>query len=74
MTSKPGALPYSVRVPEHRFSGKFPDSEPNGTQWQLLWYWAIYAAWAVVLAVMYLPCRWFAGVKARHPGGWLSYL
>jgi uncharacterized membrane protein len=34
----------------------------------------IYAAWAVVLAVQYLPCRWFAGVKARHPGGWLSYL
>jgi uncharacterized membrane protein len=34
----------------------------------------IYAAWAVVLAVLYLPCRWFAGVKARHPGGWLSYL
>jgi uncharacterized membrane protein len=35
---------------------------------------AIYAAWAVVLAVLYMPCRWFAGVKARHPGGWLSYL
>jgi uncharacterized membrane protein len=34
----------------------------------------IYVAWAVVLAVLYLPCRWFAGVKARHPGGWLSYL
>jgi uncharacterized membrane protein len=34
----------------------------------------IYAAWVVVLAVMYWPCRWFAGVKARHPGGWLSYL
>jgi uncharacterized membrane protein len=34
----------------------------------------IYAAWAVVLVVLYLPCRWFAGVKARHPGGWLSYL
>jgi hypothetical protein len=34
----------------------------------------IYAAWAVVLAVLYLPCRWFAGVKGRHPGGWLSYL
>ena len=34
----------------------------------------IYAAWAVVLAVLYIPCRWFAGVKARHPGGWLSYL
>jgi hypothetical protein len=35
---------------------------------------AIYAAWAVVLAVLYLPCRWFAGVKARDPGGRLSYL
>ena len=34
----------------------------------------VYAAWAVVLAVLYIPCRWFAGVKARHPGGWLSYL
>jgi uncharacterized membrane protein len=34
----------------------------------------VYAAWAVVLAVLYLPCRWFAGVKSRHPGGWLSYL
>jgi uncharacterized membrane protein len=34
----------------------------------------IYAAWAVVLTVLYVPCRWFAGVKARHPGGWLSYL
>jgi uncharacterized membrane protein len=34
----------------------------------------IYAAWAVVLAVLYVPCRWFAGVKSRHPGGWLAYL
>ena len=34
----------------------------------------IYAAWAVVLVVLYIPCRWFAGVKARHPGGWLTYL
>jgi uncharacterized membrane protein len=34
----------------------------------------IYVAWGAVLAILYLPCRWFAGVKARHPGGWLSYL
>jgi uncharacterized membrane protein len=34
----------------------------------------VYAAWAAVLAVLYGPCRWFAGMKARHPGGWLSYL
>ncbi len=35
---------------------------------------AIYVAWVVVLVVLYIPCRWFAEVKARHPGGWLSYL
>jgi uncharacterized membrane protein len=34
----------------------------------------VYVAWAVVVAILYVPCRWFAGVKARHPGGWLSYL
>jgi uncharacterized membrane protein len=34
----------------------------------------IYVAWVVVVAVLYVPCRWFAGVKARHRGGWLSYL
>jgi uncharacterized membrane protein len=34
----------------------------------------IYVVWVVVVVAMYLPCRWFAGVKARHPGGWLSYL
>ena len=34
----------------------------------------VYVAWAVVVAILYLPCRWFAGVKVRHPGGWLSYL
>jgi uncharacterized membrane protein len=35
---------------------------------------AVYLAWAVVVAVLYLPCPWFVRVKARHPGGWLSYL
>jgi uncharacterized membrane protein len=34
----------------------------------------VYVAWAVMVAILYIPCRWFAGVKARHPGGWLSYL
>jgi uncharacterized membrane protein len=34
----------------------------------------IYAAWALALTILYLPCRWFAGIKARYPGGWLSYL
>ncbi len=35
---------------------------------------SIYAIWAAVLALMYVPCRWFAGVKRRHVGRWLSYL
>ena len=27
----------------------------------------VYAAWAVVLAVLYVPCRWFAGVRRAIP-------
>jgi uncharacterized membrane protein len=34
----------------------------------------VYALWAAVVALMYVPCRWFAALKRRHPGGWLSYL
>jgi uncharacterized membrane protein len=34
----------------------------------------VYAAWAIGVAVLYLPCRWFAGVKARRRDPWLSYL
>lgn len=34
----------------------------------------VYVAWVVVLALLGFPCLWFAGVKARRPGGWLSYL
>jgi len=34
----------------------------------------VYAVWAAVLGLLYLPCRWFASLKRRHPGGLLSYL
>ena len=34
----------------------------------------IYLIWIAVVAVLYLPCRWFAGVKARRHDWWLSYL
>jgi uncharacterized membrane protein len=53
------------------FSVRFPNTPPEGWSVGLP---GVYAVWAVLLAVLYVPCRWFAGVKARHPGGWLSYL
>jgi hypothetical protein len=34
----------------------------------------VYAAWAVVVLLLYPLCRWFAGVKARNRSAWLSYL
>jgi len=34
----------------------------------------VYAAWIAVVATLYLPCRWFAGVKRRRNDWWLSYL
>jgi uncharacterized membrane protein len=54
-----------------QFSGAALGAPPDGWALSLP---GIYVAWALVLAVLYLPCRWFAGVKSRHPGGWLSYL
>jgi uncharacterized membrane protein len=34
----------------------------------------VYLVWLAVLALLYPPCRWFAGLKGRHRAGWLSYL
>jgi len=34
----------------------------------------VYLVWICVVAVLYYPCRWFAGVKARRRDWWLSYL
>jgi uncharacterized membrane protein len=34
----------------------------------------VYAVWVFVIAILYLPCRWFAGVKRRRKEAWLSYL
>jgi uncharacterized membrane protein len=35
----------------------------------------VYFCFIVVLIIMYFPCRWFAGIKARHKDiWWLSYL
>jgi uncharacterized membrane protein len=34
----------------------------------------VYAIWLGVVALLYAPCAWFAGVKARRRDWWLSYL
>jgi uncharacterized membrane protein len=34
----------------------------------------VYLIWVGVVVVLYPLCRWFAEVKRRHRGGWLSYL
>jgi len=34
----------------------------------------VYLAWVLVVAIMYVPCAWFAGLKARRKDRWLSYL
>jgi uncharacterized membrane protein len=34
----------------------------------------VYAIWLGILLILYLPCRWFAGVKSRRRDWWLSYL
>ena len=34
----------------------------------------VYVLWISVVAALYAPCRWFAGVKARRRDWWLSYL
>jgi uncharacterized membrane protein len=35
---------------------------------------ATYLCWAAGTVLLYFPCRWFAGVKARRRDWWLSYL
>jgi uncharacterized membrane protein len=50
---------------------RFPITQPPGWPVSLPW---VYACWALVVLLAYPCCRWYAGVRARHPGGWLSYL
>jgi len=34
----------------------------------------VYLVWALVVIALYVPCRWFAGVKQRRRDWWLGYL
>lgn len=44
---------------------------PDGYPWSLP---LLYLVWAVAVVILYLPCRWFADLKARRRDWWLSYL
>ena len=35
---------------------------------------AVYAVWALVIAMLYPFCRWMAALKARRRDWWLSYV
>jgi uncharacterized membrane protein len=50
---------------------QFPVTRPPGWEYSLP---IVYLVWAGVIAGLYPLCVWFAGVKQRHAGGWLSYL
>jgi uncharacterized membrane protein len=43
---------------------------PAGNRWNLP---LLYLVFAVVVALLYFACRWFAGWKARYRDGWLRY-
>ena len=42
--------------------------------WYGLPLYGTYLVWALVIVILYFPCRWFAAVKARRRDWWLSYI
>jgi uncharacterized membrane protein len=59
--------------PMSAFINPFFDPQPEMKGWGLSLL-ATYGVWLLVLAILYLPTRWFAGVKARRRDWWLGYL
>jgi hypothetical protein len=51
--------------------GGSADLYPAGFGYDLV---AVYAVWFLVVALMYLPCLYFAKLKDRRRDWWLSYL
>ncbi|HKE15532.1 MAG TPA: heparan-alpha-glucosaminide N-acetyltransferase domain-containing protein [Kofleriaceae bacterium] len=44
---------------------------PDGYAWPL---WLVFATWAAAIALLYIPCLWFADLKRRRGDWWLRYL
>lgn len=43
---------------------------PAGYTWNL---WLLYLVWAIAIAALYVPCRWFSGLRSRRKDWWLHY-
>lgn len=63
-----GTVHYAVTSPS---LANYPLTQPPGWAAPLPVVWL---AWACVVIALYLPCRWYAGLKARSGAPWLSYL
>jgi len=50
--------------------GHYPFTPPPGWGFSLP---MVYLVWAIIVAMMYPLCRWYAGVKQRRNSPWLSY-
>ena len=63
-----GTMWYMFTSPD---LANFPFTSPPdwGYSLPMVWTW-----WILVVLALYLPCRWFAGVKARRKDWWLGYL
>jgi len=46
-------------------------SVPEEESWGLP---LLYLVFAVVVVLLYFPCRWFAGFKAHRPASWVRYI
>src|SRR6266513_5961285 len=44
---------------------------PDGYTWSL---GLLYLVWAIAVVMLYVPCRWYADLKARRSDWWLRYL
>jgi uncharacterized membrane protein len=53
------------------WNGRFPGSPPPGYGYGLA---AVYGFWALSVALLYGPCRWFEGIKRRSGRWWMRYL
>lgn len=36
--------------------------------------WVVYVVWALVIIILYFPCRWYSRYKTTHKQWWLSYI